>query len=74
MPKNDYFYDKFKEKVIDGTRCNDDTYDMCADGVCKVLYSPISNSVLSRWTLIRKMVVKPRRNTHVTILISPSSE
>ena len=37
MPKNEFFYDKFKDKVIDGTRCNDDTYNMCADGVCKVI-------------------------------------
>ncbi|XP_028396087.1 papilin-like [Dendronephthya gigantea] len=35
MPKNHFFFSTFKEKVVDGTRCYDRSYDMCVDGVCK---------------------------------------
>ena len=36
MPKNEFFYQTFKEKVDDGTRCTEHSYDMCVDGVCMV--------------------------------------
>ena len=36
MPKNEFFYQTFKEKVVDGTRCTEHSYDMCVDGVCMV--------------------------------------
>ena len=36
MPKNEFFYNIFEEKVVDGTRCAADSYDMCVDGVCMV--------------------------------------
>ncbi|XP_028034800.1 papilin isoform X5 [Bombyx mandarina] len=35
MQHGDRFYYRHKEKVIDGTRCNDDSFDVCVDGVCQ---------------------------------------
>ncbi|XP_026315034.1 papilin isoform X7 [Hyposmocoma kahamanoa] len=35
MPKGGRFYYRHKEKVVDGTRCNDESYDVCVDGTCQ---------------------------------------
>ncbi|EDO43067.1 predicted protein, partial [Nematostella vectensis] len=37
MPKGEYFYYKWGEKVVDGTRCGQDSYDICVNGECKSL-------------------------------------
>lgn len=34
MPKKEFFYITFKNKVIDGTRCNDFSNDVCVNGTC----------------------------------------
>ncbi|XP_020811199.1 papilin isoform X5 [Drosophila serrata] len=34
MPKGERFYYRQKEKVVDGTRCNDKDLDVCVDGQC----------------------------------------
>ncbi|XP_030369297.1 papilin isoform X5 [Scaptodrosophila lebanonensis] len=34
MPKGERFYYRQKEKVVDGTRCNDRDLDVCVDGEC----------------------------------------
>ncbi|KAH8295400.1 hypothetical protein KR018_010895, partial [Drosophila ironensis] len=34
MPKGERFYYRQKEKVVDGTRCNDQDLDVCVDGQC----------------------------------------
>lgn len=36
MPKGERFYHTHKAKVIDGTRCNDESLDVCVDGQCQV--------------------------------------
>lgn len=36
MPRGERFYYRHKVKVIDGTRCNDETDDVCVDGQCQV--------------------------------------
>jgi hypothetical protein len=39
MPKYEFFYNTFKEKVVDGTKCAgqaEDSFDMCVNGVCMV--------------------------------------
>lgn len=36
MPHGERFYYRHKAKVIDGTRCNDESNDVCVDGVCQV--------------------------------------
>lgn len=36
MPRGERFYYRHKAKVIDGTRCNDETNDVCVDGQCQV--------------------------------------
>eukprot|EP00111_Clytia_hemisphaerica_P018929 TCONS_00055972-protein len=35
MPKKHFFYVTFKDKVIDGTRCNPYTLDVCINGTCQ---------------------------------------
>ena len=35
MPKKHFFYVTFKEKVVDGTRCNRFTLDVCINGTCQ---------------------------------------
>lgn len=34
MPKNKFFYVTFQDKVTDGTRCNEHTFDVCVNGTC----------------------------------------
>ncbi|EDV43612.1 uncharacterized protein Dana_GF16440, isoform A [Drosophila ananassae] len=34
MPKGERFYYRQREKVVDGTRCNDKDLDVCVDGQC----------------------------------------
>ena len=36
MPKGKYFYFRWADKVVDGTRCSVDSYDICVDGKCEV--------------------------------------
>ena len=36
MPKNENFYVTFAKKVTDGTRCNDESLDVCINGTCTV--------------------------------------
>lgn len=36
MPRGERFYYRHKAKVTDGTRCNDETNDVCVDGQCQV--------------------------------------
>ncbi|KAF9796339.1 hypothetical protein SFRURICE_001912 [Spodoptera frugiperda] len=35
MPHAERFYFRHKKSVIDGTRCNDDSFDVCVAGVCQ---------------------------------------
>ncbi|CRL07350.1 CLUMA_CG020329, isoform A [Clunio marinus] len=35
MPRGERFYYRHKSKVIDGTRCNDHSVDVCVDGQCQ---------------------------------------
>ncbi|KAL7022058.1 hypothetical protein ACKWTF_012113 [Chironomus riparius] len=35
MPRGERFYFRHKSKVIDGTRCNDHSVDVCVDGTCQ---------------------------------------
>ncbi|XP_055847560.1 papilin isoform X2 [Episyrphus balteatus] len=35
MPRGERFYYRHKAKVIDGTRCNDKSLDVCVDGECQ---------------------------------------
>ncbi|KAI8425353.1 hypothetical protein MSG28_007114 [Choristoneura fumiferana] len=35
MPKGERFYYRHKAKVTDGTRCNDESFDVCVDGTCQ---------------------------------------
>ncbi|XP_077995776.1 papilin-like isoform X2 [Glandiceps talaboti] len=35
MPKGEHFYYRHALKVIDGTRCDDDSMDVCVDGICQ---------------------------------------
>ncbi|XP_058965493.2 papilin isoform X2 [Pocillopora verrucosa] len=37
MPKGEYFFMRWADKVVDGTTCNIDTYDICVDGRCEKL-------------------------------------
>ncbi|KAF9413440.1 hypothetical protein HW555_008332, partial [Spodoptera exigua] len=34
-PRDERFYYRHKPQVVDGTRCNDDSFDVCVNGVCK---------------------------------------
>lgn len=34
MPKNKFFYVSFKDRVLDGTRCNSFARDVCVNGTC----------------------------------------
>ncbi|CAH0689994.1 unnamed protein product [Spodoptera exigua] len=34
-PRDERFYFRHKPQVVDGTRCNDDSFDVCVNGVCK---------------------------------------
>lgn len=36
MPRGERFYFRHKAKVTDGTRCNDESNDVCVDGQCQV--------------------------------------
>lgn len=38
MPRGERFYYRHKAKVIDGTRCNDESNDVCVDGQCQVCH------------------------------------
>lgn len=40
MPHAERFYFRHKKSVIDGTRCNDDSFDVCVAGVCQVTLTP----------------------------------
>ncbi|XP_055695924.1 papilin isoform X3 [Lutzomyia longipalpis] len=35
MPRGERFYYRHKAKVIDGTRCNEESLDVCVDGTCQ---------------------------------------
>lgn len=35
MPRGERFYYRHKAKVIDGTRCNAESPDVCVDGKCQ---------------------------------------
>ncbi|XP_050354056.1 papilin isoform X4 [Nymphalis io] len=35
MPRGERFYYRQKTKVVDGTRCSDESFDVCVDGVCQ---------------------------------------
>ncbi|XP_055618805.1 papilin isoform X1 [Toxorhynchites rutilus septentrionalis] len=37
MPIGERFYYRHKTKVTDGTRCNDDSFDVCVDGACQAV-------------------------------------
>lgn len=37
MPRGERFYYRQSPKVVDGTRCNDESFDVCVNGVCQVL-------------------------------------
>lgn len=41
MPHGERFYYRHKVKVVDGTRCNDETNDVCVDGKCQVSILPL---------------------------------
>ncbi|XP_065332270.1 papilin isoform X3 [Cloeon dipterum] len=34
MPRGERFFNGFAKKVVDGTRCNDETLDVCVEGTC----------------------------------------
>lgn len=36
MPKGERFYVKFSDKVVDGTKCEEGSLDVCIDGKCEV--------------------------------------
>ncbi|CAF4798136.1 unnamed protein product [Pieris macdunnoughi] len=35
MPRGERFYYRHKLKVVDGTRCNEESFDVCVDGTCQ---------------------------------------
>ncbi|CAK1550996.1 unnamed protein product [Leptosia nina] len=35
MPRGERFYYRHKLKVVDGTRCNEESFDVCVDGACQ---------------------------------------
>ncbi|KPJ10062.1 Papilin, partial [Papilio machaon] len=35
MPRGERFYFRQKTKVVDGTRCNDESFDVCVNGTCQ---------------------------------------
>ncbi|XP_058811937.1 papilin isoform X2 [Topomyia yanbarensis] len=37
MPIGERFYYRHKAKVTDGTRCNDESFDLCVDGTCQAV-------------------------------------
>ena len=37
MPKGERFYYRHKAKVVDGTRCSDESLDVCVDGKCEAV-------------------------------------
>lgn len=41
MPHGERFYYRHKLKVTDGTRCNDESNDVCVDGQCQVSSSNV---------------------------------
>lgn len=41
MPRGERFYYRHKAKVIDGTRCNGESNDVCVDGQCQVSSSSV---------------------------------
>lgn len=46
MPKGERFYYRHRNKVIDGTKCDDEKLDVCIDGKCLVLYTYILNKIV----------------------------
>lgn len=38
MPRGERFYYRHKAQVVDGTRCNDESIDVCVQGKCQVRY------------------------------------
>ena len=38
LTKGQNFYYRLASKVIDGTACNQDSMDVCVDGVCQVIH------------------------------------
>ena len=36
MPKGEHFYSHWADKVVDGTRCRPESYDICVNGKCEV--------------------------------------
>lgn len=38
MPKGERFYYRQKDKVIDGTKCDNERADVCLDGKCLVIF------------------------------------
>ncbi|KOB65764.1 Lacunin, partial [Operophtera brumata] len=40
MPHAERFYYRHKAEVIDGTRCNDDSFDVCVNGTCQRAPNP----------------------------------
>lgn len=39
MPRGERFYYRHKDKVVDGTRCSDESNDVCVNGQCQVSLS-----------------------------------
>lgn len=37
MPKGERFYYRHRNKVIDGTKCDEEKLDVCVDGKCLVI-------------------------------------
>lgn len=44
MPKGERFYYRHRNKVIDGTKCDEEKLDVCVDGKCLVII--LNNTVL----------------------------
>lgn len=42
MPRGERFYYRHKKQVVDGTRCNDESLDVCVEGKCQVGYANFS--------------------------------
>lgn len=36
MPRGERFYYRHRDRVVDGTRCNDENPDVCIEGKCQV--------------------------------------
>jgi len=45
MPKGERFYYRHRNKVIDGTTCDEEKLDVCVDGKCSVI--PLFNNTIN---------------------------